>query len=209
MEYYDRHICPYLVAFDGAENPYRKYILQLAMQNDGLQNAVAALATNNLRMRKAEPRRQMGFVEEITDAFDGTSRNSQFNEPTPEETCYKQMSIDQLNMQLTDPRAAQDDSVLATLLILCLFHVCDSGFSKFKTQLAGVQKLLSLRCPHGQSDFTQWVEMFFIWFDVMTSAVNDREMQIKGETLDMLDYSANLGALEQFSGCDAMYFLSY
>lgn len=206
MEYYDRHICPYLVAFDGPENPYRKYILQLAMQNEGLQNAVAALATNNLRMRQAEPRRQMGFVEEITDAFDGTSKNNQLNEPTPEETCYKQMSIDQLNMQLTDTRAAQDDSVLATLLILCLFHVCDSGFSKFKTQLAGVQKLLSLRSPHGDSDFTKWIEMFFIWFDVMTSAVNDREMQIKGESLDMLDYSANLGALEQFSGCDGRLF---
>ncbi|KAK3094268.1 hypothetical protein LTR53_019490, partial [Teratosphaeriaceae sp. CCFEE 6253] len=105
---------------------------------------------------------------------------------------YKQMSIDQLNLQLSDSRSAYDDSVLATLLILCLFHVCDSGFSKFKTQLAGVQKLLSLRNPSVQSDFTGWVEMFFTWFDVMTSTVNDREMQIKGESLDMLDFSANL-----------------
>jgi len=57
-----------------------------------------------------------------------------------------------------------------------------------------------------QSDFTSWVEMFFTWFDVMTSAVNDREMQIKGESLDMLDFSANLGALEQYSGCDGRLF---
>lgn len=205
MEYYDRHICTYLVAFDGPENPYRKHILQLAVHNEGLQNAIAALATNNIRMRKEPPPRRLGFVEELTNAFDGTGR-SIASEVTPEETCYKQMSIDQLNTQLTDCRAAQDDSVLATLLILCLFHVCDSGFSKFKTQLAGVQKLLSLRIPHSQSEFTGWVEMFFIWFDVMTSAVNDREMQIKGETLDMLDYSANLGALEQFSGCDGRLF---
>ncbi|EME48862.1 hypothetical protein DOTSEDRAFT_84385 [Dothistroma septosporum NZE10] len=206
MEYYDRHVCPFLVAFDSSENPYRKHVLQLAMHNECLQNAVAALATNNLRMRKQPPPRQIGFVEEIADAFDGSNPPFATNEPTAEETCYKQMSIDQLNMQLTDSRAAQDDSVLATLLILCLFHVCDSGFSKFKTQLAGVQKLLSLRRPSGQSDFTRWVEMFFIWFDVMTSAVNDREMQIKGESLDMLDYSAGLGALEQFSGCDGRLF---
>lgn len=205
MEYYDRHICTYLVAFDGPENPYRKHILQLAVHNEGLQNAIAALATNNIRMRKEPPPRRIGFVEELTNAFDGSGRST-MSEATPEETCYKQMSIDQLNTQLTDARAAQDDSVLATLLILCLFHVCDSGFSKFKTQLAGVQKLLSLRNPHAQSEFTGWVEMFFIWFDVMTSAVNDREMQIKGETLDMLDYSANLGALEQFSGCDGRLF---
>lgn len=205
MEYYDRHICTYLVAFDSPENPYRKHILQLAVHNEGLQNAIAALATNNMRMRKEPAPRRLGFVEELTNAFDGSDR-SNASEATPEETCYKQMSIDQLNMQLTDARAAQDDSVLATLMILCLFHVCDSGFSKFKTQLAGVQKLLSLRNPHSQSEFTGWVEMFFIWFDVMTSAVNDREMQIKGETLDMLDYSANLGALEQFSGCDGRLF---
>lgn len=206
MEYYDRHICPFLVAFDGPDNPYRTHILQLATQNEGLQNAVAALAINNFRMRRKQPQRQIGFVEEITDAFDNVSRRQEANEPTAEETCYKQMSIDQLNMQLTEPRAAHDDSVVATLLILCLFHVCDSGFSKFKTQLAGVQKLLSLRSPQNQSEFTRWVEMFFIWFDVMTSAVNDREMQIQGDTLDMLDYSANLGALEQFSGCDGRLF---
>ncbi|KAK5733521.1 hypothetical protein LTR17_009638 [Elasticomyces elasticus] len=213
MEYYDRYICPFLVAFDGSENPYRRHILQLAVHNEGLQNAIAALSTNNLRMRKKQPQQQLGFIEELTDAFDGsgtltTSDNP--NEASAEESMYKQMSIDQLNLQLSDSRSAHDDSVLATLLILCLFHVCDSGFSKFKTQLAGVQKLLSLRgspgSPSAKSDFTGWVEMFFTWFDVMTSTVNDREMQIKGESLDMLDFSANLGALEQFSGCDGRLF---
>lgn len=201
--YYDQHICPFLVAFDTPENPYRLHIINLASQNDGLQNAIAALATNNMRMRRIEScRRGTGFVEELTDAFDGQDSSV----PTAEESAYKQMSIEQLNMQLTDPRAAQDDSVLATLLILCLFHVCDSGFSKFKTQLAGVQKLMSMRDPTTQSGFTGWVEMFFTWFDVMTSAVNDREAQIQGENLDMLDFSANLGALEQFSGCDGRLF---
>lgn len=213
MEYYDRNICPYLVAFDGPENPYRKHILQLAFTNEGLQNALAALATNNLRMRKKEPR-QIGFVEEITEAFEGSNNPySDSSEASAEETMYKQLSIDQLNLQLTSPAAAQDDSVLATLLILCLFHVCDSGFSKFKTQLAGVQKLLSLRGTNfsrsgslARNDFTGWVEMFFTWFDVMTSTVNDREVQIQSETLDMMDFSTNLGALEDFSGCDGRLF---
>ena len=197
MSYYDAHICPFLVTFDGPQNPYRRHVLQLATQNTGLQHALAALSLNNHRMRRAAGQRpQIGFVEEITTG-----------EPTAEETKYKQLSIDQLNWQLTDARAAQDDGVLATLLILCLFHVCDSGFSKFRTQLRGVQKLLSLRRPNTRpSDFTAWVEMFFIWFDVMTSTVNDREMQINNDSLAMLDYSTNLGALEQFSGCDGRLF---
>nr|POE46928.1 hypothetical protein CFP56_00260 [Quercus suber] len=203
MNYYDQTVCPYLVAFDGAENPYRRHILQLAVHNIGLQHAIAALATNNLRMRRKGPK-HVSFVKEITEAFDPASDD--VNEPTPEELMYKQISIDQLNAQLTDRRAAQDDSVLATLLILCLFHVCDSGFSKFKTQLAGMQKLLALRNTNVHSDFTGWVQMFFVWFDVMTSTVNDREVQIKHESVDMLNFSTGLGALEQFSGCDGSLF---
>ncbi|GAB7360403.1 hypothetical protein MBLNU230_g8360t1 [Neophaeotheca triangularis] len=195
LDYYDRNVCPFLVAFDGPSNPYRMHVLQLAMQNEGLQSAIAALATNNMRMRRKQPQ-SIGYIEELDPN----------NEPTPEETCYKSMSIDQLNMQLSDPRAAQDDSVLATLLILCLFHVCDSGFSKFKTQLAGVQRLLSMRDPATQSGFTGWIETFFTWFDVMTSTVNDRETQIRGDSLDMLDFSANLGTLEHYSGCDGRLF---
>ncbi|KAI6872184.1 hypothetical protein KC338_g2228 [Hortaea werneckii] len=202
MDYYDRNICPFLVAFDGDHNPYRKHILQLAINNEGLQSAIAALSTNNMRMRRKE-RQVAGFIAELPDA-------AELEVATDEEAFYKQSSIDHLNASLASPTDARSDSVLASLLILCLFHVCDSGFSKFKTQLAGVQKLLSLRSPNHQQqssrEFTQWVEMFFAWFDVMTSAVNDREMQIKGESLDMLDFSANLGALEQFSGCDGRLF---
>ena len=204
MEYYSRNICPHLVAFDGPENPYRKHILQLALDNEGLQNAIAALSMNNFRKRKKQPR-QLGFVEEITNAFNSDSLKD-WSEPSAEEMCYKQMSIDQLNLRLHSDEVAQDDSVLAMLLILCLFHVCDSGFSQFTKQLAGVQMLLGKRILHSRSDFTRWVEMFFIWFDVMTSAVNDREMQIEGESLAMLDFSANLGALEQYSGCDGRLF---
>ncbi|KAK5175203.1 uncharacterized protein LTR77_000340 [Saxophila tyrrhenica] len=206
INYYDRHICPFLVTFDNTENPYRKHILQFALQNEGLQHAIAALATNNFRMRTKELRQKPGHVEELDDNIFNPNFTLDPSGPTQEESCYKQMSINHLNMRLADNRSAQDDSVLATLLILCLFHVCDSGFSKFKTQLAGVQKLLSLRHPNTQSEFTRWVEMFFTWFDVMTSTVNDREVQIKGDSLAMLDFNANLGAMEHFSGCDGRLF---
>ncbi|KAL1585611.1 hypothetical protein WHR41_05993 [Cladosporium halotolerans] len=201
ISYYDKHICPFLVAFDSPDNPYRMHIINLSTQNEGLQHAIAALATNNMRMRQIE-NRKTGFVSEIMGGFD----SNDLTQPTAEESCYKQVSIEQLNMQLADPRAAHDDSVLATLLVLCLFHVCDTGFSKFKTQLAGVQKLMSMRDPNTKSIFTDWVEMFFTWFDVMTSAVNDREAQVQSDSMDMLNFNSNLGALEQFSGCDGRLF---
>lgn len=205
LDYYDKHICSVLVAFDTPSNPYRQHVLELAVHDTGLQNAIAALAINNMRMRSQEPA-TTGFIEELGDEHLGYNETKLDSQPTPEESCYKTISINQLQVQLADPRNAQDDSILATLLILCLFHVCDSGFSKFKTQLEGVQKLLSMRDHSVRTGFIGWVEMFFTWFDVMTSTVNDRETEIRGDRLDMMQYSSNLGALEQFSGCDGRLF---
>lgn len=205
LDYYDKHICSVLVAFDDTINPYRMHILQLATHNEGLQNALAALSLNNMRMRLHKRTPPRGFVEELTSSQQ-TNDNTIVSRPSPEESYYKSVSIGQLQVQLADMINAQDDSVLAILLILCLFHVCDSGFSKFKTQLEGVQKLLSMRDPGVRTGFIGWVEMFFAWFDVMTSTVNDRETEIQGDRLDMLHYSSNLGAMEQFSGCDGRLF---
>lgn len=204
LDYYDKVICPVLVAFDSPSNPYRMYMMQLATQNAGLQNAIAALVTNNMRMRTAKtaPRE----THDLTPSTRGDLSPSLIDRPSPEEQHYRVQSIEHLNAQLANPIKARDDSVLATLLILCLFHICDSGVSKFKTQLAGVQKLLRMRGQVFHSEFVGWVEMFFAWLDVMTSAVNDREIQIHGDSLDLMNLSANLGALEQYSGVDGRLF---
>merc|ERR1712080_82477 len=158
-----------------------------------------------MRMRLHKRAPPKGFIQEL-DSEQQDNDNSILARPSPEESYYKSVSIGQLQSQLADVVKAQDDSVLAILLILCLFHVRDSGFSKFKTQLEGVQRLLSMRDPGVRTGFIGWVEMFFAWFDVMTSTVNDRETEIQGDRLDMLHYSSNLGALEQFSGCDGRLF---
>ncbi|KAF2114652.1 fungal-specific transcription factor domain-containing protein [Lophiotrema nucula] len=213
LDYYDRFICPVLVAFDSPNNPYRMHVMHLAMRSEGLQNAIAALATNNMRMRGGIEGRRLSFPQDFGLIPDHAysqmtpqELRDMHGEPTNEEKMYKANSITFLNMQLANPESARDDSVLATLLILCLFHVCDSGFTKFKTQLAGVQKLLSLRDRSVQSNFIGWIEVFFTWFDVMTSTVNDRETQVQGDSLDMMNFTANLGALEHLSGCEGRLF---
>ncbi|KAF2273273.1 uncharacterized protein EI97DRAFT_469676 [Westerdykella ornata] len=214
LDYYDRFICRVLVAFDEpSSNPYRMHVMHLAMRDEGLQNAIAALATNNMRMRNALQGRRVstaendGYLPEHSfQAISTQELREMHGEPTDEEKHYKAASVTLLNRKLARPGGAQDDSVLATLLILCLFHVCDSGFAKFKTQLAGVQKLLSMRDRSVQSQFIGWIELFFTWFDVMTSAVNDRETEVQGESLDMTNLTANLGALEHLSGCEGRLF---
>ncbi len=208
LDYYDKSICPFLVAFDSPSNPYRMHVMHLAATSEGLQNAIAALSTNNMRMRG---QKELGQL-----AYDNSGyRYSQMTaqefiqlrgEPSAEELQYKARSIELLNAQLADPERAKDDSVLATLLILCLFHVSDSGFTKFTTQLAGVQKLLSMRDSAVQSGFIGLIELFFTWFDVMTSTVNDRESQFRADSLDIVNITANLGALEHLVGCDGRLF---
>ncbi|KAH6618890.1 fungal-specific transcription factor domain-containing protein [Boeremia exigua] len=213
MDYYDKFICPVLVAFDGPSNPYRMHIIHLAMQNDELQNAIAALATNNMRMRGGLEGRRLSapgdyrlIPQHAYSQMTAQELREMHGEPTSEEKHYKAQSIALLNRKLVDINGSQDDSVLATLLILCLFHVCDSGFTKFKTQLAGVQKLLAMRDRTVQSEFVGWIELFFTWFDVMTAAVNDREIEVRGDSLDMMNLTANLGALEHHSGCEGRLF---
>ncbi|CAN9174214.1 unnamed protein product [Alternaria alternata] len=213
LDYYDKFICPVLVAFDSHTNPYRMHIIHLAMRNEELQNAIGALATNNMRMRGGIEGRRLSVLHDtrlIPDHAYSQMTTQELREmhgeATDEEKHYKANSIALLNKKLVDYDGSQDDSVLATLLILCLFHVCDSGFTKFKTQLAGVQKLLSLRDRTVRSEFVGWIETFFTWFDVMTAAVNDREIEVRGDSLDMMNLSANLGALEHHSGCEGRLF---
>jgi len=207
LDYYDKAICPSVVAFDrgASPNPYRTYILNLAMQDVGLQHAIAALALNNMRMKEAAvlPR----FLAATSPDMDEEMEDGVIvSPPTAEETEYKAFSVKLLNQRLTSAMSARDDSVLATLLVLCLFHVCDSGFSKFKVQLAGVRKLLLLRGQMMHTEFISWVEIFFAWFDAMTSAVNDREVEISGDCIDLNTFTGNLAAPEQYSGCDSRLF---
>jgi hypothetical protein len=207
MDYYDKYICPVVVAFDNAAtpNPYRTYILNLAMNDVGLQHAIGALALNNMRMKDAGvlPNFLAATAAEDMDAIDDSLL---VPVATVEENSYKAFSIAHLNKQLVSAVSARDDAVLATLLVLCLFHVSDSGFSKFKTQLAGVRKILTLRGQLMHTEFISWVEIFFAWFDAMTSAVNDREVEISGEYIDLNIVGNNLGSSEQYSGCDSRLF---
>ena len=205
LDYYDKAICPVLVAFDGSTNPYRQFILHLSVSNKALQNAIAALSTNNIRMRGLKELQRYG--NESLDHLTADEIRDMHSDPTPEELRYKSTSVQLFNSSLKSAVSAADDSNLATLLVLCLYHVCDSGFSKFKTQLAGVQKLLCMRDRrNGVSEFVGWIQMFFTWFDVMTSTVNDRETQVRCDALDMLNLSANLGALEHLAGCEGRLF---
>lgn len=215
INYYAEVISPVIVAFDSPSNPFRTQILRLAERSETLQHAISALAASNLRQRrgvgllstgKTAPARRSSFAH-VHLANDYAQTNLSTEEQMREETLHKRLAVSQLNQQLAHPVLRKDDSILATLLILCLFHICDSGIAKFQTQFAGVRKLLTLRGDSkkiGNED-SKWMARLFTCFDSLAATVNDREGQITGDFLDM---SALCGdwSLENMAGIDAQLF---
>jgi hypothetical protein len=218
INYYTEVISPVIVAFDGPTNPYRTHILRLATESETLQHAISALSASNLRQRRAtgwvstgktDPARRSSIAHFTlaNEAFN-TNGTLSLQEQVREETFHRSLAISALNAQLADPNHRKDDSTLAILLILCLFHICDSGIAKFQTQFAGVKKLLKMRGEdlNFNSKETKWFTRMFTWFDAMTATVNDREGQLQGYHLDVSALSDEEWALENLAGCDGQLF---
>ena len=225
INYYDKVIAPVIVAFDGPTNPYRSHILRLAVESESLQHAIAALSASNLRMRRGSASSSKRIRRPMTSSSynDSVLRSSMahdmldvgvdnsvplVDESSQEELHHKGASIKALNEQLANPLLRKNDSILATLLILCLYHICDTGVAKFKTQFAGVKKILALRAstPGCQSKETKWMTTMFTWFDAMTATVNDREGQLRGDDAGLASLDGDEWALENLAGCDAGLF---
>ena len=227
IDYYDKVISPVIVAFDSPTNPYRSYILSLAVDSETLQHAIAALSASNLRMRREHNPlstnrssqsiipsshdhsvRKSSIAHSLMDVGIDCLPQTSTNEPSREELYHKGASIKGLNKLLADPQSRKDESILATLLILCLYHICDTGVGKFKTQFAGVKKILALRggTQGNNSKATNWLTIMFTWFDAMTASVNDREGELDGDELDMSPLTGEEWALENLAGCDGRLF---
>ena len=228
INYYDKVISPVIVAFDGPTNPYRSHILRLATESDTLQHAIAALSASNLRMRRehnqsaaTQPKHSLLDTPHDESVRKSSIAHNMLNDdlnralesstspgtPSQEELHHKGESIRALNAQLADPARRKDDSILATLLVLCLYHICDTGVAKFKTQFAGVKKILALRGDVGtNSKETNWLTTMFKWFDAMTATVNDREGQFSGIIYDDPVFDNEEWALENLAGCDGRLF---
>ncbi|KAK5100825.1 hypothetical protein LTR70_001139 [Exophiala xenobiotica] len=217
INYYAEVISPVIVAFDSPSNPFRTQILRLAESSETLQHAISALAASNLRQRqgigllstgKTAPARRSSFAHvHLMKDYAQTFLSPE--EQMREETLHKRLAVSQLNQQLAHPILRKDDSILATLLMLCLFHICDSGIAKFQTQFAGVRKLLALRGDNLRigSEDSKWMSRLFTWFDSLAATVNDREGQITGSFLEV---SALCGdwSLENMVGIETQMFKS-
>lgn len=219
ISYYAEVIAPVIVAFDSPTNPFRTSVLRMAQDSTSLQEAIATLSTSNLRQRRergtfstgrTEPARMSCLAHRaLTDA--SMQEGSDPSVPDGfalEEQYHRAMAVKELNRELADPHRRLSDSVLATLLILCLFHGCDTGVGQFKTQFAGVTKLLAIRLRSSPypSDELRWFIRMFSWYDTMTATTNDREIQLHNKYIDLTATAGDEWGLENLAGCDADLF---
>jgi Fungal specific transcription factor domain/Fungal Zn(2)-Cys(6) binuclear cluster domain len=220
INYYTEVISPVIVAFDGPSNPYRSYILRLASGSETLQHAISALSASNLRQRresgelstgKTDPARRSSMAHlTLTDKSwqSAPGFNLSVEEQKQEENYHKNATVHLIQQQFADPSQHRDDSVLATLLVVCLFHICESGVAKFKTHFAGAKKLLGMRETASimKSKEARWFARMFTWFDAMTATVNDREGQMQDGLLDLSSLADEDWTLENLAGCDGKLF---
>jgi hypothetical protein len=219
ISYYAEVITPMIVAFDTPTNPFRTQVIRLAMESEALQEAIATLATSNLRQRREHnhlstertlPARMSSMAHRaLTDEdFQDRYGISMVEGYMREENHHRGMAVKALNADLADPRRRLSDSVLATLLMLCLFHGCDTGVAGFRAQFAGVTRLLAIRMRHSRviPDSLKWFIRMFSWFDTLTATTNDRDVQLRGTCLEISSKTDGEWGLENLAGCDGRLF---
>ncbi|RDW73489.1 hypothetical protein BP6252_07396 [Coleophoma cylindrospora] len=225
LDFYDKVICPSVVVVDSPSNPYREHILSLASSSRSLQHAICALSACNLRMKRKqslgqETWRRPSELEQLDQINSGggytpSQRTTQqagmdkqaTDSSMQEEFRHRSLAVQLLNEQLGDPSKARHDSVLATLFILCHYRMCESGIAQFRTQFAGVKKILGMRESGLETGNWGWMETLFTYFDGIAASINDRETQLRGGFLEMVANPANPNhALENLAGCDSILF---
>ncbi|CAP73484.1 uncharacterized protein PODANS_2_8520 [Podospora anserina S mat+] len=207
IDYYEKSMCPSMVFIDGPNNPFREHILGLANSSRSLQHAICALAACNLRMKRKLSLGQHSFDMREKSPVESPSDGQ--DQSLTEEYQHRNLAVRLLDEQLNDAEKSTQDSVLATILLLCHYRMAESGVAKFHTQFAGVKKILGMRrmSPYPPSRDSAWMEALFTYFDAISASVNDREAQLNTSFYGVLPDAQLLppGA-ENLVGCDRELF---
>jgi hypothetical protein len=219
-----------VVVIDSPSNPYREHILSLASTSRSLQHAICALAACNLRMKRRQSLGQdhwrrpleLEFQDRINSSNNSRAAHNRrasnnrmspnaeprsTDQPLEEEYQHRSLAVSLLNEQLGEPSTARHDCVLATLFILCHYRMCESGIAQFRTQFAGVKKILGMRDSGVETGNWGWMETCFTYFDGIAASINDREAQLRGGYLEMIANPIHPShALENVAGCDSVLF---
>lgn len=225
IDYYDRVIPPVSAALGGPSHPYKAYMLLLAVRSETLQHAIAALSANYMRQRSASSARTMRSNQPFSDFFHdefvrkyspahntldagrnltATLRSTE----RLEEGFFKEASLRMLNEHFMEIDRRKDDSLRATILILCLYHVCGTRLADLRQCFAVAMKIVSWHSENSTVNFkaTIWLAVMFAWFDSTTSTGGPGKEHFPGAGMIASGVDEKSYTFESFAGCHGKLF---
>ncbi|KAG8159725.1 hypothetical protein KVR01_010362 [Diaporthe batatas] len=155
LRYFDEELTPGLtIVVDGTENLFRRYLLPLVYQHVGVLHAVLGLVACHLRSSKRDMRK-------ATEA---------------DALCHRVAALRILGSLLAQEesqglKAAEEEAVLAMILLLIFHDICEMGLSTHGTHLNGVnflcRKIASGSNLSNRSDSIQFFLAALAWLDVL------------------------------------------
>ncbi|KAL2846593.1 fungal-specific transcription factor domain-containing protein [Aspergillus pseudodeflectus] len=194
LAYYDTVICPHQIVLTGRgkrENPYRSYVLPLAYEQLGLLYAVLGLAACHDGLRNGK--------EDLREVADE----------------YRLRCISCLRKSLENGISPQShenerDGLFATIQLLLLHDICESGISTHGAHITGAMSICSqLRLSTTLTDKDERA-IFFLgnlaWLDVIRS-LSDATRLCFSPGLRQTIAALSTPKFEQVNGCPRDLFL--
>ncbi|KAL3489838.1 fungal-specific transcription factor domain-containing protein [Aspergillus germanicus] len=194
LTYYDTVICPHQIVLTGRgkrENPYRSYVLPLAYEQLGLLYAVLGLAACHSGLRNGE--------EDLRAVADE----------------YRLRCISCLRRSLEkgiSPQSQENerDGLFATIQLLLLHDICESGISTHGAHITGAMSICSqLRLATTLTEKDERA-IFFLgnlaWLDVIRS-LSDPKRLCFSPGLRQTIIALSTPKFEQVNGCPRDLFL--
>ncbi|CEL00662.1 hypothetical protein ASPCAL00260 [Aspergillus calidoustus] len=194
LAYYDTVICPHQIVLTGRdkrENPYRSYVLPLAYEQLGLLYAVLGLAACHDGLRNGK--------EDLREVADE----------------YRLRCISCLRKSLEkgiSPQSHENerDGLFATIQLLLLHDICESGISTHGAHITGAMSICSqLRLSTTLTDKDERA-IFFLgnlaWLDVIRS-LSDAKRLCFSPGLRQTIAALSTPKFEQVNGCPRDLFL--
>ena len=219
IDHYNNVVSPTIFALDGSADYLRNHVSSLAIDSHNLQHAIATLAACDLRIRRArqsEYDTRGGFRRDSVQSDGHRSRRPSTvaerlseissGDPLSEEFLHKTKAMSILHDQLTHSGPERDDSILATLLILSIYHVCDMGVVKFKTNVSEIRNIVAQGLKGDEGSATSWLTIMLTWLDDMASSAHHGGHQPHSEERDISSLKGSDLATESLAGCDSRLF---
>ena len=140
-------ICRVFIVYDSEKNPFRS-LISLAMHDSVLLQTILALAARH-RANTGRPFSdyQEAALPESTDAHQAALR-------------FKHRSIQGLANALSDPKACQRDTTVATTFLLVFLDLLESGCDRWNYHLDGAKTMMAMMKPDDPGSTVQGIRQF-------------------------------------------------